>query len=324
MKRYPIRNLITDRFNPLEKTNLELSGGSRPRLVLQYKRTKRRVLIKSYRHNPHEIYSEYLASRLASICHIPAQSAVLKVIPPHVVQWLKDEAGDVMDESWLPIAVEVANLFPDHIQVVYGKDILGNPERRTTLGCVEDSLAERYGDYEDLIQSYMNMVVFDAFIGNMDRHHENWGVCVSKRFREWALQPTSVNSISVQDERYFTPLFDHGSSLMFELPESKIQQMLKDTDQIASYANRKYGFILTPDGKRGNVFDILSGYSRISNTWKGRVKIAVGLIADREFIDFQNIVERMPINDEYGWTEGRKNVIVKCLQIRYNYIQQLS
>lgn len=324
MKRYPIRKLIIDRFNPLERTSLELSGGSRPRLVLQYRRTKKRVLIKSYTHNPHEIYSEYLASRLAAICELPAQSAVLKVIPPHVVQWLKDEAGDVIGKYWKPITVEVANIFPDNIQVVYGKDILGNPEKRTTLVHVENSLSERYGNCEDLVQSYMNMVVFDAFIGNMDRHHENWGICISEKFRKSVLLPEMSNYIDFSKERYFTPLFDHGSSLMFELPETKLISMNEDTDLIARYANKKYGFILTPSGEKGNVFDILTGYSNLSEQWKVRVKKAVGIIIDNDFVDYQNVIERMPINNDYGWTTTRKDVIIKCLQIRYNYIQQLS
>jgi hypothetical protein len=168
------------------------------------------------------------------------------------------------------------------------------------------------------------MVVFDAFIGNMDRHHENWGVCITKEFRERALQTAPMDPADIRKHRYFTPLFDHGSSLMFELPESKLKIMLEEPDRMAHYANRKYGFILTPDGKRGNVFDILHGYSKISDDWNRRIKTATSKIISSEFIDYANVVERMPVEDVLGWTETRKNVIVRCLAIRYNNIQQLS
>jgi hypothetical protein len=324
MKQYPVRRLIADKFNPLEKTNLELTGGSRPRLVLQYKRTKKCVFIKSYSHNPHEIYSEYLASKLAKRCRIPVQSAVFKIMPPYVVQWLKDEAGDIFKADWLPIAIEVVNLFPDHIQVVYGKDILGNSDEKTTLNYVESCLIERYGDCEDLIQSYINMVVFDAFIGNMDRHHENWGICITEKFRKAALQTSLFDGMDFCGERYFTPLFDHGSSLMFELQEFKLQQMLDDKDRIVHYANSKYGFIFTSDGKKGNIFDILGNYSKTSDKCKNRITNAANRIIENNFIDFQNIIIKMPINNSYGWTENIKDVIARCLQIRYNFIQQLS
>jgi hypothetical protein len=313
-----------DRFNPLERTNLELSGGSRPRLVLQYRRTKKRVIVKSYRHNPHEIFSEYLASALAKKAGIPAQNVVLKTLPPTVVSWLKEEAGDALGAEWMPIAVEVTDFLPRGAQIIYGKEILESPERRLPLHHVQDCLRNLYDNHRELIQSYVDMVVFDAFIGNMDRHHENWGICVTEKFRKATLQPSLFNDQDLSNEIYLTPLFDHGSSLLFELSEKKLSQMLTDPDRIVRYNNKPYGFILTKEGKRGNVFDILQSYSQLSPEWDEIVKKSVRRIVDTEFSAYEEVIRRMPTEIRYGWTDNRKNVIVKCLEMRYNYLQQLS
>lgn len=65
-----------------------------------------------------------------------------------------------------------------------------------------------------------DMVLFDALIGNTDRHQDNWGVIFS----------------TVANESRLSPLFDNGTSLGHERFIERIQGW--DTDRIKGYINK--------------------------------------------------------------------------------------
>lgn len=72
-------------------------------------------------------------------------------------------------------------------------------------------------------KEFMQMMIFDALIGNSDRHHSNWAVIVS-----------SDNSIK------FSPLYDNGSSLCSYVKETDIDDILgKDTRRFVSLVTSK-------------------------------------------------------------------------------------
>lgn len=58
-------------------------------------------------------------------------------------------------------------------------------------------------------KDFFNMIVFDALIGNSDRHHSNWAVLFST--------PTDIK---------FSPLYDNGSSLCCYINEMDIDSYL--------------------------------------------------------------------------------------------------
>jgi hypothetical protein len=55
---------------------------------------------------------------------------------------------------------------------------------------------------------FLGYLLLDAWIGNTDRHHENWGI------------------ISLNGRTYLAPTYDHASSLARELRDEKRQQWL--------------------------------------------------------------------------------------------------
>lgn len=59
------------------------------------------------------------------------------------------------------------------------------------------------------------MIIFDALIGNSDRHHSNWGIIYKL---------TEDNYI----EEEFSPLYDNGSSLCAYVNEEDIDKLFKD------------------------------------------------------------------------------------------------
>lgn len=81
---------------------------------------------------------------------------------------------------------------------------------------------------KDFIAGYL---LLDAWIGNTDRHHENWGL------------------VLVQEQIYLAPTFDHASSLGRELTDEERIDRLKTRDKrrdISSYTARaRSGFYRT-------------------------------------------------------------------------------
>ena len=72
------------------------------------------------------------------------------------------------------------------------------------------------------ISTISKILLFDALIGNSDRHHSNWGITETKAslYVENSLFPVNVMTLS--------PLYDNGSSLCSYINESDIETILKD------------------------------------------------------------------------------------------------
>ena len=76
-------------------------------------------------------------------------------------------------------------------------------------------------------KEFVEMVAFDALIGNSDRHHSNWALLVAFQ---------SLNKLRVS----FSPLYDNGSSLCCYIKEKDIDSFLgKDTRRLQSLVQTK-------------------------------------------------------------------------------------
>ena len=83
------------------------------------------------------------------------------------------------------------------------------------------------------ISTISKILLFDALIGNSDRHHSNWGITETKGSlsAEKGLFPVNVMTLS--------PLYDNGSSLCSYINESDIETILKDKIRYESIINTK-------------------------------------------------------------------------------------
>ncbi|UXS08208.1 phosphatidylinositol kinase [Agrobacterium tumefaciens] len=72
-------------------------------------------------------------------------------------------------------------------------------------------------DHKHTWRQFLGYLMFDAWIGNTDRHHENWGLIVTK-------------SRSI----YLAPTFDHASSLGRELTDERRRSRLDTKDSRAN------------------------------------------------------------------------------------------
>ena len=121
-------------------------------------------------------------------------------------------------------------------------------------------------DLGHLRKDVIEMIIFDAIIGNTDRHSENWALVVkkSKDFEEvekifnqyknssWYKRfvvsiilfyklRMSFNSLLAMVRRLsttFSPIYDSGSSLARELSSEKIQELMTDDLKMDNFIKR--------------------------------------------------------------------------------------
>ncbi len=85
-----------------------------------------------------------------------------------------------------------------------------------TFQSVAAAIRDRFPDRaSSILKEYTRMLVFDAIVGNNDRHHYNWGVIVHEQ-RGHAPR--------------FSPIYDSARALFWNDSESKLQALQRDPD----------------------------------------------------------------------------------------------
>jgi hypothetical protein len=129
---------------------------------------------------------------------------------------------------------------PAVLELAHGNELLGARESgydmtlkrehpRYTVpvvqGCIGDAGAPAaHAELRDLtaFDVWAGYLVFDAWIANTDRHHENWGVLVDRQ----------------DGSRRLAPSFDHGSSLGFNQSPSSIATKVNDIGALERWCAR--------------------------------------------------------------------------------------
>ncbi len=111
------------------------------------------------------------------------------------------------------------------------------------------------------VDVFVGYLLLDAWIGNGDRHHENWGIV--------RIKPSSTS----EEMEHLAPTYDHASSLGRELSDEKRQKrsILDYTDKCFSAF---YGSV--DDKKSLKVFDTFSQvvhrYPQAASVWLTRLE----------------------------------------------------
>ena len=150
-------------------------------------------------------------------------------------------------------------------------------------------------EFEDNIVS---MMIFDAIIGNSDRHQENWGVITLfqetieelenkilfadgiwktiipsiqksltklarnlRKFEEGnkkGFTRTTLINQSVSAKSIFAPIYDSGCCLGRELEDLRVEKMLNDPQMLNNYVNNGESEVRWRVGKKTKHFDLMS------------------------------------------------------------------
>lgn len=150
-------------------------------------------------------------------------------------------------------------------QLVHGNEVLAayvsaNYEQSKNYGQAGHTLESIFaalgaifpetGQRRKAMRQFADYCVLDALIGNVDRHHENWGV-LWQVVRTGDLDASEMNrEHDIAGQYQLAPSYDHASSLGRELTDKKRGGLLK-SGQVSAYVRRGHGGIFLAECAKG-------------------------------------------------------------------------
>ncbi len=159
---------------------------------------------------------------------------------------------------------------------------------------------------ESILESFVQMLVFDAITGNNDRHFYNWGV---------------IKHIENKKKPTFAPIFDSARGLFWNESETKLQKLYEQPKQIDGRI-KKYSEGSRPKiGWEGlddlNHFDLINQLFFRDLRYK---KVCIDLINQENLTKVLNLVDK---SFAKFYSNKRAELIKKCLIYRFERLMIL-
>lgn len=148
------------------------------------------------------------------------------------------------------------------------------------------------------LEQLFDMIIYDALIGNTDRHQDNFGFILSHKDKK----------------RRFAPLYDNASSLGRELSEEGMISRLNNSQQFEAYINRADTFIRWgwQTRRKTKHFDLIKELLLAYPYFVTKSINKVNLLLDSQL---ECIIAQVP---EKIMTEIQKNFVFKVIKTRKN------
>lgn len=183
---------------------------------------------------------------------------------------------------------------------------------------------------KQIIYEFIEMLVFDAIIGNRDRHQQNWAIIREIKLQNrpntyFGLKRNTKNPIMVR-VAHFSPLFDNGNCLAYNITEEKLDSFIEDNSKLEKYL---FGDKAVSHLKwNGNPMSHIELINHISKTYPEPVINTIKRIKE---LYNENIIKDVILNvdngiifanSNYVLSEKRKELIIKLITIRTNRLLQ--
>jgi hypothetical protein len=172
-----------------------------------------------------------------------------------------------------------------------------------TFQSIKNAIHDVYPKYADsLIESFVEMLFFDAVAGNNDRHFENWGV---------------IDNIKKGSKVELSPVYDTAHGLFWNYHESNIGSFLRHESKLNSYIKGSLPATGWDNEKDLNHFELLQ---RVVNEYPQYCE----LIGKFDPEKYQKDTHRL-LNNEFRefFSSKRRYLIEKCITKRAILIQKL-
>jgi len=160
---------------------------------------------------------------------------------------------------------------------------------------------------EDIFSDFVRMLVFDAIVGNNDRHFYNWGI---------------LKHLKDKHQPFFSPIYDTARALFWNRAEAHFHKYRTDsgsrTKMIKNYVIKskpKTGVEKNDDTNHQDLIKLLC-----SKKFKNTRDIAHEMITEEsknKIIDL--------IHDEFGsiLSNERKMFITECINLRFQLLKEV-
>lgn len=176
-----------------------------------------------------------------------------------------------------------------------------------TFEFVKEALVFNFGENsEHILVDFVKMLVFDAIVGNNDRHFYNWGIIVDVEKKK---KPT------------FAPIFDTARGLYWNNKEEFIKESLKDKKTIEAKI-KKYTVNSKPKTGWDGIEDI-NHFKLIEKIYLSDFrykKIIEEMIDDRYLSKTLQLIDADFVN---LLSEERREIIKRCLLKRWETIKKI-
>lgn len=200
-----------------------------------------------------------------------------------------------------------------------------NPEEKSdyaryTFDFVLRSL--KFFDAEFFIDDFVKMLVFDAIIGNSDRHQSNWGIIRYQEEIGWHTFDTKMKA---------APIYDSGCCLGREFGEEQIKQFLSEQGKFDKYIRKGTSELRVSETEKKPTHESL--LTHIKTTYKeygtlidNEIKRVLALYDKDKLLNLIfGIDDALPerYREQYGLTDVRKEFVVRVLDRRINNLKNL-
>lgn len=259
---------------------------------------KRNNLNSSYSNS---VYSEYICCHILNSLGFNAQNTLLGYLD------FKDGNGNIERKP----VVACENFVQEGEKLVEFKDIEGallshKPPKVPTIEDIYEILSKESNYFDKsfankALEQYWDSFILDAFMGNFDRHANNWGYLVQE-------------SMAGCQITQFAPIYDCGSCLYPQLADDSLLDILSSEEEISMRIDKFPNSALDVGGKKANYKEYISSLQNEDCT-KALFRV------------FPKI-DMNVVNDVIDKTEGisytRKTFYKTILQERYDRILDYS
>ena len=209
------------------------------------------------------------------------------------------------------------------------------------------------------IDDIIRTIIFDALIGNSDRHQENWGFITP--FQEKALTKEEAKSFlgklkerirKIQNSSLgsngnipidgtvkirilqivgkYAPIYDSGCCLAREKNEEAVRQMLNDKTMFNSFVNRGQSEIRWDEsGKKLNHFELIKRIKEehcevVANTINQVITVYdENKVRDIVFNIDKPLPDVLKTNERHALSDNRKELICRLIGERFNRLKNI-
>ena len=193
------------------------------------------------------------------------------------------------------------------------------------------------------IKDFIRTLIFDAIIGNSDRHQSNWGLIQSIELDE--VKPIKKGlklpfgkakndgfQISLNIKRKAAPIYDSGCCLGREFGEEQIQQHLDIQSKFDKYIRNGVSELRTGETEKKPSHEELLRFIKSTNNgeWKSFVDEEVNRVIQAYSLKAINglilgIDKNLPdqYREKYGMTMARKEFVFRVIDRRINNLKNI-
>lgn len=161
---------------------------------------------------------------------------------------------------------------------------------------------------EILMFEFLKLLLFDAIIGNNDRHFYNWGI---------------IQDLKGKNKPIFSPIYDTARGLFWNDHEDKLKQIIGNKARFNTFI-KKYTENSSPkvgwEGKEKiNHFELVEEFSNMGIVNKNQLFFRNVLSED----SINRVIRMVGIEFDSLISNERKDIIFSCLTYRFDRIKKI-